>query len=408
MTGRIAQPRSTLKDYDLAIYIGRFQPFHEGHRKVLRQACDKAERVLVGVGSANRARDTRNPWLYLERRALIEQVIREIVEEDADPTVTIDVDEFESRVRALEARISIVPLNDTGYDNQAWIAQVQHAAQGATTALRPRICLIGNIHDATSEYLGWFPKWDYVAVDDHGFVRATLIRKHYFAGGVNFDATGWQNQGLDWPAFCPQATIEFLRRFRDNPIYAYLMKQKAAEEAYQKQWGKGPFQTVDAVIVQGGYVAMIERGGLEGEGSIGLPGGFLEAGEDLLWAAAREAVEETAIFIPVERLDDFNLWLEHSKTQDVPTPPYVEAAIRQLLTYHRGRGERFADPHRSRRGHLITEAFLFVLPDGHGLPHLEGCDDARRAFWQPISDVRPDNSFEDHAFIVDKMLSLHL
>jgi bifunctional NMN adenylyltransferase/nudix hydrolase len=158
------------------------------------------------------------------------------------------------------------------------------------------------------------------------------------------------------------------------------------------------------VIVQGGYVAMIERGGLEGEGSIGLPGGFLNAGEDLLWAAAREAVEETAIFIPPEKIDGFKAWLA---TPGCPMPAFVEAAIRQLLTYHRGRGERFGDPHRSRRGHLITEAFLFVLPDGHGLPQLEGCDDARRAFWQPISDVRPDNSFEDHAFIVDKMLSLH-
>jgi FAD synthase len=33
----LAQPRSTLKDYDLAIYIGRFQPFHKGHRHVLRR-----------------------------------------------------------------------------------------------------------------------------------------------------------------------------------------------------------------------------------------------------------------------------------------------------------------------------------------------------------------------------------
>jgi bifunctional NMN adenylyltransferase/nudix hydrolase len=153
-------------------------------------------------------------------------------------------------------------------------------------------------------------------------VRATLVRKHYFAGSVNFDATGWQNQGLDWPALCPQATIEFLRKFRDNPAYAYLMKQKAAEEAYAEKWGKGPFQTVDPVIVQGGYVAMIERGGLEGEGSIGLPGGFLDAGEDLLWAAAREAVEETAIFIPPEKMDGFKAWLATART--CPMPAFVE------------------------------------------------------------------------------------
>ena len=83
-------------------------------------------------------------------------------------------------------------------------------------------------------------------------------------------------------------------------------------------------------------------------------------------------------------------------------------AIQTLVGYVKGPGERFDDPYRSRRGHLLTEAFLFQLPNGHGFPRVVGSDDAKRAFWMPTSEVRPSETFEDHAFIVDRMLSLHL
>jgi ADP-ribose pyrophosphatase YjhB (NUDIX family) len=50
------------------------------------------------------------------------------------------------------------------------------------------------------------------------------------------------------------------------------------------------------VIIKGDHVLMIERGGEEGTGMIGLPGGFLERYERLLDGAVREGIEETGLF----------------------------------------------------------------------------------------------------------------
>lgn len=383
------QPRATSKTFDVAGVIGRFQGLQEGHGGVLSEALNVGETVQVMIGSANVARDTRNPFTFEERATVMERYVRDRFGDDAK-------------------RIRIAPLNDTPYNKKAWIEQVHMTMRGASSALRPRYALVGNIRDATSEYLTWFPAFQYVPVADTG-VNATAIRKAFFSGKVDFDTTGW-NDSFDWSTI-PQATIEFLRAFRDKPVYAYLMKQLAAEITYREKWGVGPFQTVDPVIRYGDHVLMIERGGPEGTGMVGLPGGFLNAGETLLWACAREAIEETGLFIGDADLPAFRNWLlacneaERAGKLAPAMPDFVLSAIRYLLTNVVGRGERFDDPNRSRRGHLITEAHLFELPVGLGFPRVLGLDDAKAAFWKPISEVRPAETFEDHAHIIDFMLT---
>jgi bifunctional NMN adenylyltransferase/nudix hydrolase len=394
------QIRSTARPYDLAVFIGRFQPFHLGHLAVVEHALKNAERVLILVGSANVARDTRNPFTYEERATLIDQIIHDLAVQrvaggSGDPA------RVDPTARALRERIQIAPLDDTCYDHPRWINSVNMAARAATRTLRPRVCLTGHMRDATSEYLGWFPAWDYMPAPDTE-VNATAIRKMYFDGYVNFHDKSWSDKQTPWHRLCPSPTITFLDNFRDRDTYPYLMKQRAAEMAYHTQWGKGPFQTVDPVIRKGDHVLMIERGGPEGTGAIALPGGFLEPGERLLAGAVREAVEETGLFMPLR-------YFEHDgEDMDPEWKKQAQAeSAKQLKTHQRGRGERFDDPHRSRRGHLITEAFFFDLPPGHGFPPVVGRDDAKRAFWMPISEIRPDNTFEDHAFIVDRMLNLY-
>ena len=48
--------------YQYGIYIGRFQRFHLGHLPTLNLALDKAEQVILILGSHRVAADTRNPW----------------------------------------------------------------------------------------------------------------------------------------------------------------------------------------------------------------------------------------------------------------------------------------------------------------------------------------------------------
>jgi len=48
-------------EYDLIVYIGRFQPFHVGHKAVLDDALKRSKRVVVVLGSADCARSPKIP-----------------------------------------------------------------------------------------------------------------------------------------------------------------------------------------------------------------------------------------------------------------------------------------------------------------------------------------------------------
>ena len=39
-------------EFDYLVFIGRFQPFHYGHAKVVETALQKARHVIILVGSA--------------------------------------------------------------------------------------------------------------------------------------------------------------------------------------------------------------------------------------------------------------------------------------------------------------------------------------------------------------------
>jgi cytidyltransferase-like protein len=58
--------------YDLAVFVGRFQPFHRGHLQVVERALEQARHVLIVVGSADAARRADLiPFTADERREMI-------------------------------------------------------------------------------------------------------------------------------------------------------------------------------------------------------------------------------------------------------------------------------------------------------------------------------------------------
>ena len=63
------------KDYKLAVFICRAQPFHKEHKRIIDIALAKAEHVLVLIGSAGSGRTLRNPFTYAERYTMIQHWI---------------------------------------------------------------------------------------------------------------------------------------------------------------------------------------------------------------------------------------------------------------------------------------------------------------------------------------------
>ena len=58
------------------LFIGRFQPFHNGHYTVIRRAFNYVDELKIAIGSAQFSKMKGNPWTYEERRKMITKTLK--------------------------------------------------------------------------------------------------------------------------------------------------------------------------------------------------------------------------------------------------------------------------------------------------------------------------------------------
>jgi bifunctional NMN adenylyltransferase/nudix hydrolase len=339
--------------FDVAVLIGRFQPFHNGHAPLLAAALARAGHVFVVLGSAFQARNTRNPFTWEERAAMI--------------AATLDAADAE--------RVRFIPVRDH-YDDRRWTATVVERvyAEAAKLADAPEIALAGFHKDASSDYLRQFPDWPPIPLARQGDIDATALRQTYFAAEHPGDAAEPLQR------LAPPAVIRFLADWPEH-LFSALRLDHQAIEAYREKWGNGPFVTVDAVVTAAAHVLLIRRGNRPGQGLLAVPGGFLEGRERVMRGAIRELREETGLAVPT---------------------PELEAALNASAV--------FDHPDRSQRGRILTHAHWFDLESvtPETLPEIHGADDAAEARWLPIDSLaaRETEFFEDHFHILNHFLDL--
>jgi nicotinamide-nucleotide adenylyltransferase len=59
-----------------ALFVGRFQPFHNGHLKAIQYIAKLDDFIIIGVGSSQEKNTTENPFSFEERRDMIERSIK--------------------------------------------------------------------------------------------------------------------------------------------------------------------------------------------------------------------------------------------------------------------------------------------------------------------------------------------
>lgn len=333
-------------DAQLAVVIGRFQPFHLGHLALVEHALAAAPRALVVLGSAGAARAVKNPFYEDERIAMIR----------------------ESLTPEQRSRVSFAAVRDY-YDEVRWATAVKAAAARETSG---RVALVGFRKDDSSSYLGLFPEWHEHALPRQAPIDGTELRRQYFGPD-----TGELSPELVQAV--PPGTRSALEAFRRTPHFERLREELTALDDAKAKYGEGPFVTVDAVVTYRGQLLLVERKHAPGRELWALPGGFLEGSERLLGAALRELQEETQI----DR-----------------TAAELRASLRAVAV--------FDHPQRSQRGRTITHAHHFALPDGGGAPAVVGGDDARSARWFDIAALpsMTRQLFEDHYHVIDHFLSV--
>lgn len=350
------------KEFDLLVFVGRFQPFHNEHKRIIDIALQKSKNVLVLVGSAGKARTIRNPFTFDERKQMI----------------------LGSYDGAIECkRLIIQPLYDKTYNDAAWIKQVQtivldtaldvanHGNSFRASGYNDiKVGLIGASKDNTSYYLKMFPQYQSVNVAIEADVHATAIREEYLEYPSVIDGS-----------LLPENVVKFLLDFNRTKEFTQLKDELKFVHDYKKQWEVSPYPvkhaTVDSVVEQSGHILLVKRKAEPGKGLWALPGGHLNEFEKQLDGAIRELREETKIKVP-------------------------EAVLRGSIRDH----ETFDDPYRSTLGRVITKAYHFKLADDVTLPKVKGADDAEKAKWVPISELREEDFFDDHYFIISYFMGL--
>ena len=352
-------------DYNIAVFIGRFQPFHHGHLAVILEGLERADHMVVLVGSASSPRCHRNPFTFDERSKMIR----------------------ESIPSHLRDRIRIKPLEDAAYNDSKWIHGVQsnvtRAAWEFDYTREPTVALIGHSKDNTSYYLKLFPQWHSIEVPNYRNMNSTQIRNAYFSNIADMwlsDCDGHRIGDLPQDHIVTPGVREFLMEFRNTASYKMIKDEYEFILKYRASWAVAPYPVnlvcVDAVVIKSGHVLMIERGAFPGKGQMALPGGYLNINERAVDGMIRELREETGLKVP-------------------------DKVLRGSITAH----DVFDDPNRSARGRVMTIAYLIDLGTGP-LDKVKGSDDAVKAKWIPLSNVRRSETFEDHIDIIEFLIGV--
>ena len=345
------------KKYDYGIVIGRFQPFHLAHQDLIQHAINVSEKVIVILGSARSASDVKNPFTP----AMREEIIRACFPNEN-----------------LEFRA----VRDYPYNDHYWTTEIQNNVNEVVEEdgdENAKVAIVGFFKDKSSYYLNMFPQWNFEEFypNDKKFlsINGTNIREKYFV-----EDDSWNKQ-------VPEKVANYLNAFTTTETFPYLQKEFEYLQKYKEDTKfkgvpfKPVFVTTDAVVVQSGHILVIRRGFQPGKGLLALPGGFLQPDLTLEQNAIKELKEETQIKVPV---------------------PVLKGSIKA--------SKEFDYPERSQRGRTITFAYYFELESKlkNGLPRVKGGDDAKKAFWLPLSALgeKEDEFFEDHLSIIRHFLGM--
>ena len=86
------------------VYIGRFQPFHNGHADAIRQIhslMKKDDKLVILVGSADQERTIMNPLSISERLILVKDNV--------------------AKIMGNNGLFSVAAISDSPYDYNQWV-----------------------------------------------------------------------------------------------------------------------------------------------------------------------------------------------------------------------------------------------------------------------------------------------
>ena len=101
-------------------YIGRFQPYHDGHHQMVAEIADEVDELVLGIGSAGDSHSPRNPFTAGERVMMVSKAVAEF-----DPTTyVVPIEDLDRNAVWVSHVQSMCPQFDVAYSNNPLVVRL--------------------------------------------------------------------------------------------------------------------------------------------------------------------------------------------------------------------------------------------------------------------------------------------
>ena len=182
--------------------VGRFQPFHHGHRQLVEEVATEVDELVVGIGSADASHTVRNPFTAGERMMMITGALADV-----------DVQQY------------VVPLEDIER-NAVWVSHVE--------SMCPPFDVV---YSNNPLVIRLFEETDYEVRDpqliERGRLRGTNIRERVVAGEA-------------WRDRVPVAVTETIDEVDGVERLRQIAESDTSEAATRESAGRSPDDGTDS------------------------------------------------------------------------------------------------------------------------------------------------------------------
>jgi len=134
--------------------IGRFQPLHNGHQRLVEEIATEVDELVVGIGSAGDSHTTRNPFTAGERIMMITKTLEAL----EITTYTVPIEDLNRNSVWVSHVRSMSPRFDVAYSNNPLVIQlfIEAGVEVRQTTMFNRDDLKGSeIRELMIEGEGW-------------------------------------------------------------------------------------------------------------------------------------------------------------------------------------------------------------------------------------------------------------
>jgi len=101
-------------------YIGRFQPYHDGHHHMVAEIAEQVDELVLGVGSAGDSHSRRNPFTAGERVMMITKSVAEF----ELPTYVVPIEDLDRNSVWVSHVQSMSPAFDVAFSNNPLVIRL--------------------------------------------------------------------------------------------------------------------------------------------------------------------------------------------------------------------------------------------------------------------------------------------